>query len=62
VFRNVAPTQQVPIIRVLRANPDTKRRLGTGGRGHYSEGIEGDDELSGWIQRAIKFVAKLSGK
>jgi hypothetical protein len=26
------------------------------------EGIEGDDELSGWIQRAMKFVGKLPGK
>jgi TfoX/Sxy family transcriptional regulator of competence genes len=26
------------------------------------EGIEDDDSLSGWIQRAIKFVAKLPAK
>ena len=26
------------------------------------EGIEGDDDLSGWIQRAMKFVGKLPGK
>jgi TfoX/Sxy family transcriptional regulator of competence genes len=26
------------------------------------EGIECDDELSGWIQRAIKFIAKLPAK
>ena len=26
------------------------------------EGIEGDDDLSGWIQRAIKFVGKLPAK
>ena len=26
------------------------------------KGIEGDDELSGWIQRAMKFVAKLPAK
>ena len=26
------------------------------------EGIECDDELSGWMQRAIKFIAKLPAK
>ena len=26
------------------------------------EGIEADDELSGWIQRAVKFVGKLPDK
>ena len=26
------------------------------------EGIEGDDQLKGWIQRAVKFVGKLSAK
>ena len=26
------------------------------------EGVEGDDELSGWVQRAVKFVAKLPAK
>jgi TfoX/Sxy family transcriptional regulator of competence genes len=26
------------------------------------EGVEDDDSLSGWIQRAIKFVAKLPAK
>jgi TfoX/Sxy family transcriptional regulator of competence genes len=26
------------------------------------EGIEGDDRMSDWIQRAIEFVAKLPGK
>jgi TfoX/Sxy family transcriptional regulator of competence genes len=26
------------------------------------EGIEGDHELSSWIQRAVKFVSKLPGK
>jgi TfoX/Sxy family transcriptional regulator of competence genes len=26
------------------------------------KGIEGDQELSGWIQRALKFVGKLAGK
>ena len=26
------------------------------------EGIEGDDDLSGWIQRAMKFVGKLPAK
>jgi TfoX/Sxy family transcriptional regulator of competence genes len=26
------------------------------------EGIEGDDKLKGWIQRAVKFVGKLPGK
>ncbi len=26
------------------------------------EGIEGDDQLKGWIQRAVKFVGKLPGK
>jgi hypothetical protein len=25
-------------------------------------GIEGDDQLSGWIRRAVKFVGKLPGK
>ena len=27
-----------------------------------SEGVEADDELSGWVQRAVKFVGKLPGK
>jgi TfoX/Sxy family transcriptional regulator of competence genes len=26
------------------------------------EGIEGDDELKGWIQRAVKFVGKLPAR
>ena len=26
------------------------------------EGIEDDDQLKGWIQRAVKFVGKLPGK
>ena len=26
------------------------------------EGVEGDDQLSGWIQRAVKFVGMLPGK
>jgi len=26
------------------------------------QGIEGDDDLSGWIQRAMKFVGKLPAK
>jgi hypothetical protein len=26
------------------------------------EGVEGDDELSGWVQRAMKFVGKLPAK
>jgi TfoX/Sxy family transcriptional regulator of competence genes len=26
------------------------------------EGVEGDDQLKGWIQRATKFVVKLPGK
>ena len=26
------------------------------------EGIENDDQLKGWIQRAVKFVGKLPGK
>jgi TfoX N-terminal domain len=26
------------------------------------EGIEGDDQLKGWIQRAVKFVGKLPAK
>jgi TfoX/Sxy family transcriptional regulator of competence genes len=26
------------------------------------EGVEGDDQLKGWIQRATKFVGKLPGK
>jgi hypothetical protein len=26
------------------------------------EGIEGDDDLSGWIQRAMKFVGKMPAK
>src|SRR5260370_3770818 len=26
------------------------------------EGVEGDDQLSGWIERATKFVRKLPGK
>jgi hypothetical protein len=26
------------------------------------QGIEGDDDLSGWIERAMKFVGKLAGK
>jgi hypothetical protein len=26
------------------------------------EGIEEDEQLSGWIQRALKFVGKLPGK
>jgi TfoX/Sxy family transcriptional regulator of competence genes len=26
------------------------------------EGVEGDDQLSGWIQRAVKFVGKLPAK
>ena len=26
------------------------------------EGIESDDDLSGWIQRALKFVGKLPAK
>jgi len=26
------------------------------------EGVEGDDQLSGWIQRALKFVGKLPAK
>ena len=26
------------------------------------EGIEADDELSGWVQRAVKFVGKLPAK
>jgi TfoX/Sxy family transcriptional regulator of competence genes len=25
-------------------------------------GVEGDDQLKGWIQRAVKFVEKLPGK
>src|SRR5713101_3004437 len=27
-----------------------------------SEGVEDDDQLGGWIQRAVKFVGKLPGK
>jgi TfoX/Sxy family transcriptional regulator of competence genes len=27
-----------------------------------SEGVKDDDQLSGWIQRAVKFVGKLPGK
>jgi len=27
-----------------------------------SEGVEDDDQLQGWIQRAVKFVGKLPGK
>ena len=26
------------------------------------EGVQGDDQLSGWIQRAVKFVGKLPAK
>jgi TfoX/Sxy family transcriptional regulator of competence genes len=26
------------------------------------EGVTGDDQLKGWIQRAVKFVGKLPGK
>jgi TfoX/Sxy family transcriptional regulator of competence genes len=26
------------------------------------QGVEGDDQLSGWIQRAVKFVGKLPAK
>jgi TfoX/Sxy family transcriptional regulator of competence genes len=26
------------------------------------EGVEGDEQLSGWVQRAVKFVGKLPGK
>ena len=26
------------------------------------EGVEGDDQLSGWVQRAVKFVGKLPAK
>ena len=26
------------------------------------EGVEGDDQLSGWIRRAVKFVGKLPAK
>jgi hypothetical protein len=26
------------------------------------EGVEADDELSGWVQRAAKFVGKLPAK
>ena len=26
------------------------------------EGVEGDDQLKGWIQRAVKFVGKMPGK
>jgi TfoX/Sxy family transcriptional regulator of competence genes len=26
------------------------------------EGVEGDDQLSGWIQRAVKFVGKVPAK
>src|ERR1700756_909297 len=26
------------------------------------EGVEGDDQLSGWIQQAVKFVGKLPAK
>ena len=26
------------------------------------EGVQGDDQLKGWIQRAVKFVGKLPGK
>ena len=26
------------------------------------EGVEGDDQLKGWIQRAVKFVGKLPAK
>jgi len=26
------------------------------------EGVEGDDQLSGWLQRAVKFVRKLPAK
>jgi hypothetical protein len=26
------------------------------------EGVEGDEQLKGWIQRAVKFVGKLPGK
>ena len=26
------------------------------------EGVEADDELSGWVQRAVKFVGKLPAK
>ena len=26
------------------------------------EGVEGDDQLKEWIQRAVKFVGKLPGK
>jgi putative SOS response-associated peptidase YedK len=34
---NVAPTQQVPIIRVLRTNPDTKERQLVRGKNISSE-------------------------
>ena len=27
-----------------------------------SEGVEGDDQLAGWIQRAVKFVGRLPAK
>jgi hypothetical protein len=27
-----------------------------------AEGVEGDDQLSGWIQRAVKFVGALPAK
>jgi hypothetical protein len=26
------------------------------------EGVEGDDQLAGWVQRAVKFVGKLPAK
>jgi hypothetical protein len=26
------------------------------------EGVEGDEQLSGWVQRALKFVGKLPAK
>ena len=26
------------------------------------EGVEGDDQLNGWVQRAVKFVGKLPAK
>jgi hypothetical protein len=26
------------------------------------EGVTGDDQLQGWLQRAVKFVGKLPGK
>jgi hypothetical protein len=38
--------------------------LGQGGRHPpvAPEGVEGDDELSGWVQRAVKLVGKLPAK